>query len=176
MMETETYFFQDDGRIPNHPDFPLVIYKSVFMGRAELAERIVNRHGWLNSWSGSVFPYHHYHSNTHEVLIAVRGEAVIQFGGEKGAAMPIKTGDAAVIPAGVGHKKLSASPDFTVIGAYPEGSRYDIKTGKPDERAAAIENIEQAVLPALDPVTGKREPLLDIWVSRRGENCWIVNN
>lgn len=57
-----------------------------------------------------------------------------------------------------------------MIGAYPDGSWYDMKTGKPDERAAALENIEQAVLPALDPVTGKREPLLDIWVTRRGEN------
>lgn len=95
--------FQDDGRIPNHPDFPLVVYQNALKDTGQ-AERIVNRHGWSNSWSGSVFPYHHYHSNTHEVLIAVRGEAVIQFGGEKGAAIPFKSGDAVVIPAGVGHK------------------------------------------------------------------------
>ncbi len=55
----QTYFFQDDGRIPNHPDFPLVVYQNVFRDTKQ-AERIINRHGWSNSWSGSVFPYHHY--------------------------------------------------------------------------------------------------------------------
>ncbi|AMA51914.1 cupin domain-containing protein [Bacillus inaquosorum] len=159
----QTYFFQDDGRIPNHPDFPLVVYQNVFKDTGQ-AELIVNRHGWSNSWSGSVFPYHHYHSNTHEVLIAVRGEAVIQFGGEKGAAIPFKSGDAVVIPAGVGHKKLSASSDFTVIGAYPGGVQYDLKTGEPNEREEAVKQIKQVSLPANDPITGKRAPLLEIWV------------
>lgn len=27
--ETQTYFFPDDGRIPNHPDFPLVVYQNL---------------------------------------------------------------------------------------------------------------------------------------------------
>lgn len=161
--ETQTYFFPDDGRIPNHPDFPLVVYQNALKDTG-LAERIVIRHGWSNSWSGSVFPYHHYHSNTHEVLIALRGEAVIQFGGEKGAAIPFKSGDAVVIPAGVRHKKLSSSPDFTVLGAYPGGVQYDMKTGKPNERGEAVKQIKQAALPANDPITGKREPLLEIWV------------
>ncbi|KJJ42733.1 hypothetical protein UM89_04220 [Bacillus subtilis] len=159
----QTHFFQDDGRIPNHPDFPLVVYQNALKDTGQ-AELIVNRHGWSNSWSGSVFPYHHYHSNSHEVLIAVRGEAVIQFGGEKGAAIPFKSGDAAVIPAGVGHKKISASPDFMVIGAYPGGVQYNLKTGEPDEREEAMTQIKQVSLPASDPITGKRAPLLEIWV------------
>lgn len=87
--ETQTYFFRDDGRIPNHPDFPLVVYQNALKDTG-LAERIVIRHGWSNSWSGSVFPYHHYHSNTHEVLIALRGEAVIQFGGRKRGCHPFQ--------------------------------------------------------------------------------------
>ncbi|MEG7354714.1 cupin domain-containing protein [Bacillus vallismortis] len=161
--ETQTYFFQDDGRIPNHPDFPLIVYQNALKDTGR-AEQMVNRHGWSNSWSGSVFPYHHYHSNTHEVLIAVRGEAVIQFGGEKGAAIPIKSGDAVVIPAGVGHKKLSASSDFTVIGAYPGGVQYDMKTGEPSEREEAMKQIKQVSLPENDPITGKKAPLLKIWV------------
>ncbi|MFP7231984.1 cupin domain-containing protein [Bacillus subtilis] len=161
--KTQTYFFQDDGRIPNHPNFPLVRYQNAFRDTSE-AKRTVNRHGWSNSWSGSVFPYHHYHSNTHEVLIAVRGEAVIQFGGEKGAVIPFSSGDAVVIPSGVGHKKLSASSDFTVIGAYPGGVQYDMKTGEPDERKEVMKQIKQVPLPAKDPITGKRAPLLEIWV------------
>lgn len=54
--KTQAYFFQDDGRIPNHPDFSLVVYQNVLKDTGQ-AERIVNRHGWSNSWSGSVFPY-----------------------------------------------------------------------------------------------------------------------
>ncbi len=26
--KTQAYFFQDDGRIPNHPDFSLVVYQN----------------------------------------------------------------------------------------------------------------------------------------------------
>ena len=43
--ETQTYFFPDDGRIPNHPDFPLVVYQNALKDTG-LAERIVIRHGW----------------------------------------------------------------------------------------------------------------------------------
>lgn len=34
----QTYFFQDDGRVPNHPDFPLVVYQNTLKdtGQAEL--------------------------------------------------------------------------------------------------------------------------------------------
>lgn len=78
---------------------------------------------------------------------------MIQFGGEKGAAIPFKSGDAVVIPAGVGHKKLSASSDFTVIGAYPGGVQYDMKTGEPNEREEAVKQIKQVSLPANDPIT-----------------------
>ncbi|MGF7533586.1 cupin domain-containing protein [Bacillus mexicanus] len=166
-IETQTYFFQDDGRIPNHPHYPLIVYQDALKDTRQ-AEQIINRHGWSNSWSGSVFPYHHYHSNTHEVLIAVQGEAVIQFGGEKGAAISLKSGDAVVIPAGVGHKKISARDDFTVIGAYPEGAHYDVKKGDSDEREEAVKQIRQVSLPMKDPITGRREPLLEIWAKRRG--------
>lgn len=36
--ETQTYFFPDDGRIPNHPDFPLVVYQNALKDTG-LAER-----------------------------------------------------------------------------------------------------------------------------------------
>ena len=42
--ETQTYFFPDDGRIPNHPDFPLVVYQNALKDTG-LAE---DRHpAWL---------------------------------------------------------------------------------------------------------------------------------
>ncbi|MBJ7895890.1 cupin domain-containing protein [Bacillus atrophaeus] len=162
-MKTDTFFLQDGGSIPNHPALPLVIYKEALKGRLEQAEQIVNQNHWTNSWAGGVFQQHHYHSNTHEVLVVIKGSATIQFGGEEGVSISVQKGDAAVIPAGTGHKNIDSSSDFTVIGAYPDGRQYDLKTGKPGERTEAIERIKRVPLPDRDPITGKREPLLDIW-------------
>lgn len=39
-----------------------------------------------------------------------------------------------------------------------------MKTGEPNEREEAVKQIKQVSLPANDPITGKRAPLLDIWV------------
>ncbi|AOC90658.1 cupin domain-containing protein [Bacillus amyloliquefaciens] len=159
--DIQVLYFEDDGCIPNNPNLPLVIYKAVFNEETvREAETILRRHDWSNSWMGGVFPYHHFHSTTHEVLVAVKGNAVLRFGGEQGADVVLQTGDAAVIPAGTGHKKLSCSSDFTVIGAYPGGRQYDTKTEKNDR---TLQEISRVPLPEHDPFTGKTEPLLKMW-------------
>lgn len=159
--DIQVLYFEDDGRIPNNPNLPLVIYKAVFNEETvQKAESVLRRHDWSNSWTGGVFPYHHFHSTTHEVLVAVKGNAVLRFGGEQGADAVLQTGDAAVIPAGTGHKKLSGSSDFTVIGAYPGGRQYDTKTEKNDRTS---EEISRVPLPECDPFTGKTGPLLKLW-------------
>ncbi|WP_424162250.1 cupin domain-containing protein [Bacillus amyloliquefaciens] len=159
--DIQVLYFEDDGCIPNNPNLPLVIYKAVFNEETvREAETILRRHDWSNSWMGGVFPYHHFHSTTHEVLVAVKGNAVLRFGGEQGADAVLQTGDAAVIPAGTGHKKLSCSSDFTVIGAYPGGRQYDTKTEKNDR---TLQEISRVPLPEQDPFTGKTEPLLKMW-------------
>nr|WP_240795509.1 cupin domain-containing protein [Aquibacillus halophilus] len=61
---------------------------------------------WKNSWTGGVFSYHHFHSNSHEVLGVISGQAKIMFGGNHGLSLNIYAGDAVVIPAGVGHKHI----------------------------------------------------------------------
>ncbi|MCR9037763.1 cupin domain-containing protein [Bacillus sp. L381] len=159
--DIQVLYFEDDGCIPNNLNLPLVIYKAVFNEETvREAETILRRHDWSNSWMGGVFPYHHFHSTTHEVLVAVKGNAVLRFGGEQGADVVLQTGDAAVIPAGTGHKKLSCSSDFTVIGAYPGGRQYDTKTEKNDR---TLQEISRVPLPEHDPFTGKTEPLLKVW-------------
>lgn len=159
--DIQTFYFEDDGRIPNHPELPLVIYKGTFKGdTVKKAENILRQHDWSNCWTGGVFPYHHFHSTTHEVLVVIKGSAVLKFGGENGTDISVQTGDAAVIPAGTGHKKMTGSPDFTVMGAYPGGREYDIKTEKSE---SAVKEISRVPLPKYDPFTGSEAPLLEIW-------------
>lgn len=163
--ETIQLKFKDDGTIPNSK-LPLLIYKNVFSEEKANADFITKHfedRDWSNSWKNGVYDYHHYHSNTHEVLGVFSGYATILFGGEEGSAFSIEEGDAVAIPAGVGHKLIQASDDFGVIGAYPNGMSYDLKKGNSEERPEADQNIEKVPLPETDPVYGKMEGLVSLW-------------
>lgn len=162
----ETLHFKDDGIIPNSR-YPLLLYRNAFSatgpaGAAWLEQRFAANH-WTNSWRNGVFPYHHYHSTSHEVLGVYSGSAQLQLGGEKGDIVRVKTGDIIVIPAGVGHKKLESSADFGVVGAYPNGRDYDTLRGEPGERPQADQNIAAVPLPKTDPLLGKAAGLVSWW-------------
>ncbi|SDK30530.1 cupin domain-containing protein [Sediminibacillus albus] len=159
-----TFIFADDGRIPNNQDLPLLVYPQVLLDRIVDCEMIFNGNNWKNSWTGSVFDYHHFHSNTHEVLGVISGHATLTFGGERGKDLKVAAGDVVVIPAGVGHKKVEASNDFKVVGAYPEGRGHDLLTGKPEERDQALKNIKELPIPNKDPVFAEDGPLLELWM------------
>jgi uncharacterized protein YjlB len=159
----KTLYFNDDGMMPNHPNLPVIIYQGAFKNQEGQTENIFNQHNWTNSWTNGVFDYHHYHSNTHEVLGVISGLAVLQLGGEQGQRVELQAGDAAVLPAGTAHKRLSSSPDFLIVGAYPNGLDYNLYTGKEGERTKAMEEIERVPIPDTDPVFGNRGPLLENW-------------
>ena len=72
-----------------------------------------------------------------------------------------------MIPAGVAHRKLSASGDFRVVGAYPSGRAPDLCDGSLAERPRADRNIAEVPLPPKDPVYGVQGPLQKIWNRRR---------
>ncbi|AQQ53977.1 cupin domain-containing protein [Planococcus lenghuensis] len=155
--------FQDDGNIPNNPNLPVLLYKGAFSENPSAIEKTFNKHDWTNSWQGGVFDYHHYHSNTHEVLGVRSGSAAIRLGGEQGKTVTVEAGDVAVLPAGTGHKKLEASDDFQVVGAYPSGINPNKKLGKPEERPYALEEIASVPLPMQDPIYGEDGPLFEAW-------------
>ena len=164
--EVQKYLFKDDGRIPNNPTLPLLIYSEVLPTRRDLpsiCEELFRNNGWGGSWRDGVFTYHHYHSTAHEVLGIVRGTARIAFGGEAGVTVEVAAWDVAVIPAGVGHRNLGSSRDFLVAGAYPEGQSWDLRTGESDERPEVLENIRKVPLPGTDPVFGGEGPLNEYW-------------
>lgn len=164
-MKPETFYFEDDGSIPNN-DLPLLIYRDAFSERgnsgAEWLERTFANNNWTNAWRNGVYPFHHYHSTSHEVLGIYSGEAKLHLGGEQGEKLDVKAGDIIVIPAGVGHKNLG-SENLGVVGAYPNGSSYDLLRGEPDDRPETIENIESVPLPSRDPLLGKDGGVVEIW-------------
>jgi uncharacterized protein YjlB len=111
--------------------------------------------GWTNSWRDGIFDYHHFHSNTHEVLGVARGEARVCFGGEQGEVLALVAGDVAILPAGTGHKCERASGDFLVVGAYPDGRDFDICRGDPAEHDQAVARIAKVPPPKKDPIFGE---------------------
>ncbi|WP_046179842.1 cupin domain-containing protein [Domibacillus tundrae] len=158
-----SFQFKDDGEIPNNAKLPVVVYAGVFADNPNDIEPVFNRNGWTNSWVNGVFDYHHYHTNTHEVLGINSGTAVVLIGGEQGEQLELKTGDVIVLPAGTGHKRLKQSPDFSVVGAYPDGKSPNLKKRDPDVRAESLSEIANVSVPDTDPVFGSDGPLLHQW-------------
>jgi uncharacterized protein YjlB len=154
------------GNIPNS-HLPLLVYEHAVRlesdDPATIFEELFEENGWGDTWRNGIYNYHHYHSTAHEVLGVYCGSASVQLGGEGGIIKRVNAGDVIIIPAGVGHKNLGASQDFGVVGAYPDGQKWDMLTGKPDERPKAEANIKRVPLPKLDPVQGKNGPLLKYW-------------
>ena len=161
------YRFEDDGRIPNNPDLPLLFYPGALGGSdldpSRCKEKLAGN-GWGGAWVNGVFPYHHYHSTSHEVLCVVGGRARIAFGGPDGEVVEVEAGDVVVVPAGVGHKNEGSGGDFSVVGAYPRGQEsYDLRTGEEGERPEVLENVRSVPLPRADPLHGERGPLIELW-------------
>jgi len=160
------YVLADDGVIPNSR-LPLLLYdQAAELGGADppaAIEATLRGNEWGHGWRNGVFPYHHYHSTAHEVVVVYAGSARVQFGGERGIVTALNPGDVVIIPAGVGHKNLGASPDFRVVGAYPFGQTWDICYGKPSERPRSDENIARVFVPWTDPIFGRQGPLIAHW-------------
>jgi uncharacterized protein YjlB len=163
-MKVLAHLLPPSGAIPNHPRWPLLIYPQAIAlaGRdpAAIFEERFTRNAWPAAWRNGVFPFHHYHSNAHEVLGIYEGEVTVQFGGEGGVTVTAVPGDVLVLPAGTGHKKLSSRGVLGVVGAYPEGSHPD--TCRPPLARKAV-RVEEVALPAFDPVYGPGGPLFEHW-------------
>jgi len=160
------YRFKDDGLIPNHPLWPLILYRGPVRPAdhdpAAVLEALFEANGWGDSWRNGIYPYVHYHSRIHEVLGIARGTAEVQFGGARGRAVQLKAGDVAILPAGTGHQCLTASDDFLVVGAYPPTGQYDECTTIKDH-ARAVTSIPKVGVPRKDPVYGVDGPLRALW-------------
>lgn len=164
-MTSKAYYFNDDGIIPNHT-FPVILYPKV-IGLADCSdwlEKTFIKNNWLNNWRDIVLPYDHFHSNTHEVLGLGWGNVSLKIGGAHGQIFHLHAGDVIIIPAGVGHYSVSEHTNYQIVGGYPNGHEWDLKTGlEAGERAQILKAISAVQMPEKDPIFGHEGLLLDKW-------------
>ncbi len=162
----EQFTFPDDGVYPGNV-LPLLLYREAITSdtesRASVFERGFAQNDWRNSWRNGVYPFAHYHSTSHEVLGVYQGAATLRLGGEHGQTVEIRSGDMILIPAGVAHQTITASRDFRVVGAYPDGRQWDLLRGLPGERPKADRVIAALPIPDYDPIYGAQGPLRQLW-------------
>ena len=168
--EPLTFTFADDGLVPNNP-MPFLVYKAAVDVASDHPEKTIEglfgANGWGAMWRNGVYDYLHYHATVHEVLGVARGHARVRFGGDRGKELEISAGDVAILPAGTGHQCLSASRDFSVVGAYPPGPPVQITRATPENHAKALKTIPEVKIPKTDPVRGADGPLVRLWKNRR---------
>jgi uncharacterized protein YjlB len=97
------------------------------------------------------------------VLGVVAGSTSVILGGPGGRRFEVEHGDVLVLPAGTGHCNAGSSGDLLVVGAYPDGMRWDLRRGDSAERDEVLAIIEAVPLPEADPVHGPDGPLTEIW-------------
>lgn len=168
MTEVQAFRFEDDGETPNNPRLPLIVYRAAFELQRESDpavpfERAFAAHGWGDGWRNGIYPFLHFHTRTHEVLGIARGLATVEFGGARGRRLAVEAGDVVVLPAGTGHRRIEASGDLLVVGAYPLNCSLDQKRPGEIEHATAVDNIARVPLPEMDPVQGRAGPLMELW-------------
>ena len=158
-----THNFTDDGRIPNNPTLPFVLYRGgIDLTGSPDPENVIEKafaaNSWGNLWRNGIYPYPHYHSMIHEAMGIARGRATVRFGGEHGQDIEIVPGDVVILPAGTGHQCLKQTPTLVVIGAYPPSGKYNLCRGSKAEHASALVTIPKVPPPAVDPVFGADGP------------------
>src|SRR3984893_19371192 len=134
-IEPLTFVFEDDGLVPNNP-MPFLVYKQAVSVDTDHPEKTIEglfgANGWGEMWRNGGYDYLHYHATVHEALGVARGHARVRFGGDRGQEFEIAAGDVAILPAGNGHQRLSASSAFSVVAAFPPGPKMQITRPTPE--------------------------------------------
>lgn len=154
-----------EDAIPKDASLPLLLYRQVLVSNGVSPDRLATEfealfeyNDWPEPWRNGILPFHHHHSRAHEVLGVYRGSCSILFGGADGEAIEMRPGDMAIVPAGMGHKKVSSKGRLGVVGSYPKGQLPDLCHGERN-----VESVDTVALPAQDPAYGKGGPMFDHW-------------
>ncbi len=163
---------EEDRPYPNSA-FPVLYYPEAFKEitnndnpEREVIEKL-GQHLYKRDWVDGIFPYHHFHNNTHEVLVCIEGEASVQLGGPNGKTVTFSKGDVLLLPAGTAHKRIEASDDFEIVGAYPDGIDYQTYREEDVASEEIYEKVRQesakVPVPENDPVQGQEGAVQKYW-------------
>ncbi|WEX10500.1 cupin domain-containing protein [Chelativorans sp. AA-79] len=163
VVDPQSFLLEEGPDMPNNPGLPVLLYPQALgdevTDKAGAFEQRFRENGWGGTWRNGIMGHHHFHPDAHEALGIARGFVEVQLGGEAGKRFRLQAGDLVVLPAGIGHKNLSASDDLLVVGAYPRGQEdYTICRSK-----AEVTSMPDVPLPESDPFYGKEGPLTRIW-------------
>jgi uncharacterized protein YjlB len=153
-------YFKQGTDVPNS-NLPVLLYRNVLAtnvkDKAIKFRKKFKASGWIGMWTDTIYDYTHFHSNAHEVLGIAEGKLTVRLGGEEGKLFRLRAGDMLVLPAGVGHQRVTKDDTkLKVIGAYPRGqSHYDMK-----KKGQVLPNVP---LPHFDPFYGSEGPLIRAW-------------
>ncbi|MFW5830479.1 MAG: cupin domain-containing protein, partial [Planctomycetota bacterium] len=146
------FFLSRNGAIPNNPDLPILPLKLPTPVDVNSLRKRLQGNGWHGIWTGGIYDYHHYHSTNHEFLGVLAGSAELELGGQNGEHLQVEAGDALVLPAGTGHRAISQSPGFQVLGAYPGQADWDLCTDADEPDQDVEERIREVAVPKRDPL------------------------
>lgn len=159
MVEVRKYQLPPTKLIPNSPR-PLLHYPGFLSNKEEITAAKVHdlysNNGWQTQW---IFRYgptqtSHYHSQAHECMTVLTGEATIRFGvadtsddldesthgsGQEngGIELHAKAGDVFVLPAGTAHKTFDTTPGTFAL--LTPGDGHGIAA---EDARQALSNIE----------------------------------
>ena len=162
-IEVQCIRLREAEDAPNHPDLPVIRYAGAFRNDPSRIGAVFREHRWLGEWTDGIYGYTHFHTNTHEALGVVSGSATVRVGGERGIDVELEAGDVLVLPAGTGHRRILATADFKVTGAYPNGMEWNLHTEDDLSAEAARAAIASVPMPETDPVFGRKGPVHDYW-------------
>lgn len=162
-------YLQDNKPFPNN-SLPVLFYENVLEGAlgtgysSQEVQSFFEKNGYTNSWIAGILERHHFHSTAHEVLACTRGEVQVQLGGPHGEIVNFRKGDVVLLPAGVSHKRLDATENFQIVGAYPHNdSEYDFQYGDANDYERIKDAILKVKIPLTDPVTGSPGAVGEFW-------------
>lgn len=153
---------------PNSP-LPVLFYSQVLddfvegEDAEEATKNLLMENGYTNAWTGGIHDYHHFHSNTHEVLVCLKGKATVQLGGPNGKEFSFSKGDALLLPAGVAHKAIDTTENFKIVGAYPDGIEFDMQEGDEANYKEIQQRANDVPVPEKDPLTGSDGAVQEYW-------------
>lgn len=167
-MFVDTLYLEENHPFPNN-QLPLLHYRGglgYVLGDTYGSNSVLDlfaKNKYANGWVNGIYKRHHFHSTAHEVLGCILGRAEVQFGGPLGRTVTFSKGDVVLIPAGVSHKLLKCTDNFSIVGAYPDKQIPDMQYGDAFHYGAVKNNVVDVPLPTLDPVQGGTGAVHENW-------------